>query len=74
MNTQSSHEKRYRETMSLPKSDLAARWRAQPIVVASERLAALARERGFVDIGIARSALGEDLLEAAARRLARHRL
>ena len=55
-------------------SDLAARWRAQPIVVASERLAVLARAQGFDDVGIARSALGEDLLDAAARRLARHRL
>jgi len=53
---------------------LAARWRRQPLVVASERLAALARAQGFGDIGVARSALGEDLLEAAARRLARHRL
>lgn len=55
-------------------SDLAARWRAQPIVVASERLAVLVRAQGFDDVGIARSALGEDLLDAAARRLARHRL
>lgn len=55
-------------------ADLAARWRAQPIVVASERLAVLARAQGFDDVGIARSALGEDLLDAAARRLARHRL
>ena len=54
--------------------DLAARWRRQPLVVASERLAALARARGFADIGVARSALGDDLLDAAARRLARHRL
>lgn len=53
---------------------LAAGWRAQPVVVASERLAALARAQGFDDVGIARSALGADLLAAAARRLARHRL
>lgn len=55
-------------------SDLAARWRTQPLVVASERLAALARAQGFDDIGVARSALGADLLDAAARRLARHQL
>jgi len=54
--------------------DLATRWRAQPLVVASERLAALARAQGFDDIGVARSALGADLLDAAVRRLARHRL
>lgn len=54
--------------------ELAARWRSQPLVVASERLAALARAQGFEDIGVARSAVGADLLDAAARRLARHRL
>ena len=53
---------------------LAARWRAQPLIVASERLAALARGHGFADVTIARSAVGSDLLDGAARWLARHRL
>lgn len=53
---------------------LAARWRAQPLIVASERLAGLARGHGFVDVTLTRSAMGSDLLEGAARWLARHRL
>jgi uroporphyrinogen-III synthase len=50
------------------------RLRAQGIVVSSARLAAKARANGFADVSIADSAAPDDLLAAAARRLARHRL
>ncbi len=46
----------------------------QTLVVSSARLAALARESGFVNIVEAASAIPDDLLEAAAKALARHRL
>ncbi|MBX3702105.1 MAG: uroporphyrinogen-III synthase [Dokdonella sp.] len=49
---------------------LAARWRAQPLIVASERLAAQARQRGFGQIVVAASAVGGDMLAAAAHWLA----
>lgn len=55
-------------------SDLLARWHAQAIVLSSERLAAQAATLGFRDRHLARSALVEDLLEAASAVLARHRL
>jgi uroporphyrinogen-III synthase len=53
---------------------LLQRLHAQGVVVSSERLAALVRAAGFVDVSIADSAAPGDLLAAAARRLARHRL
>jgi len=53
---------------------LLQRLRAQGLVVSSERLAARARETGFADVSIGDSAAPSDLLAAAARRLARHRL
>lgn len=53
---------------------LAHRWRGQVLVVASQRLADLAHERGFSQVAIARSALAADLVEGAIRALARHRL
>jgi len=53
---------------------LLPRLRAQGLVVSSERLAARARETGFADVSIGDSAAPSDLLAAAARRLARHRL
>jgi uroporphyrinogen-III synthase len=43
-------------------------------VVSSARLAALAAQHGFARVHLARSALPEDLLAAAAAALARHRL
>ncbi len=52
---------------------LAARWRTQPLIVASARLAALAQTQGFAQIRVARSALAEDLLATAAQHLARQR-
>lgn len=53
---------------------LLARLRHQPFVVSSPRLAAQARAQGFEDVVEAASALPRDLLAAAARALARHRL
>jgi len=53
---------------------LLQRLRAQGLVVSSARLAARARETGFADVSIGDSAAPSDLLAAAARRLARHRL
>jgi uroporphyrinogen-III synthase len=53
---------------------LLARLRAQILVVSSARLAALARQEGFAEIALARSAAPKDLLDAAAAALARHRL
>ncbi len=50
---------------------LLARWQAQPLVVASPRLAALARDHGFREPVVAASALGSDLLDAAADWLGR---
>jgi uroporphyrinogen-III synthase len=53
---------------------LLARLRHQVLVVSSERLATLAHEHGFEDIRVAASALPDDLLDAATKALARHRL
>lgn len=53
---------------------LLQRLRAQALVVSSARLAAIARAAGFAEVLIAQSALPRDLLAAAARCLARHRL
>lgn len=53
---------------------LLTRWHSQPIVISSARLAAEAEQLGFVDRHIARSALVDDLLDAAGDVLARHRL
>ncbi|MEO8012062.1 MAG: uroporphyrinogen-III synthase [Dokdonella sp.] len=44
---------------------MAERWRAQPMIVSSNRLAEQARAAGFNDIHCARSALTRDLLECA---------
>jgi uroporphyrinogen-III synthase len=60
-------------TALLP-TPLLARLRHQPLVASSERLAMLAQDRGFTDIVLARSALADDLIDAACRALARHRL
>lgn len=51
-----------------------ARLRRQMLVVSSARLAALAQANAFEDVHVAASALPDDLLAAAARALARHRL
>jgi uroporphyrinogen-III synthase len=53
---------------------LLARLRRQALVVSSDRLAEMACESDFDDVTIALSALPADLLAAAGRRLARHRL
>ncbi len=58
---------------SLP-APLWLRLRQQTLVASSARLAALAHERGFEDVVEAASAMPNDLLEAAARVLSRHRL
>lgn len=50
-------------------ADLLARLRRQRLVVASERLAALAREQAFEHVYVAASALPADLLEAAGNAL-----
>lgn len=55
-------------------ADALARLRRQMLVVSSARLAALARERGFEQVSVAASALPDDLIEAAQKALARHRL
>ncbi len=47
---------------------LAARWRAAPLVVSSERLAGLATRHGFGQVCVAASAGTADLLETACRR------
>jgi len=60
-------------TRQLPVS-LMARLRHQVLVVSSARLETLAHESGFEDVLNARSALPDDLLAAAERALARHRL
>lgn len=46
----------------------------QTLIVSSARLAALARQSGFENIVEAASAMSDDLLDAAAKALARHRL
>ncbi|WP_440225251.1 uroporphyrinogen-III synthase [Dokdonella sp. MW10] len=51
-------------------ADLAARWRDEPLVVSSARLAALAADAGFADVSIAASARPADLVEAACSRAA----
>jgi uroporphyrinogen-III synthase len=53
---------------------LLARVRHQPFVASSARLAGLARAAGFEDVREATSALPDDLLDAAGKALARHRL
>lgn len=53
---------------------LLVRLRHQVVVVSSGRLENLAHELGFEDVLTARSAAPDDLLHAAARALARHRL
>jgi uroporphyrinogen-III synthase len=53
---------------------LLARLRHQLLVVSSVRLEALAHEHGFEDVLVAVSAAPDDLLDAAGRALARHRL
>jgi uroporphyrinogen-III synthase len=54
--------------------DALQRLRSRALVVGSERLAALARANAFADVHVAASALPEDLLNAAQKVLARHRL
>jgi uroporphyrinogen-III synthase len=54
--------------------ELATRWKGEALIVSSARLAAQARDSGFIDIHVASSALAADLLECAAAALARHRL
>ncbi len=46
-------------------ADVVTGWRTQPLVVSSGRLAEHAREAGFSDIHVARSALTRDLLTCA---------
>lgn len=53
---------------------LLARVRRQTLVVSGMRLAAVARENGFEQVVLATSALPRDLLDAACKALARHRL
>jgi uroporphyrinogen-III synthase len=60
--------------VALLPAPLLTRLRHQTLVVSSARLAALARGHGFEDILEAASALPHDLLEAAGKALARHRL
>ena len=50
------------------------RWRTQPLIVSSARLAARASAHGFGEVRIAPSALSGDLLAAACIALERHRL
>jgi uroporphyrinogen-III synthase len=54
--------------------ELASRWKAEALIVSSERLKAQAREAGFSDIHVAASALAADLLDGAAAVLTRHRI
>lgn len=63
-----------RHLVALLPPPLLERLRTQPLIASSARLAALAREHGFKDVTQAASALPTDLLAAAARALARHRL
>ncbi|MFC6840571.1 uroporphyrinogen-III synthase [Xanthomonas theicola] len=51
--------------------DLAAAWRAQPLVAASARLAAQAAEFGFVDVARAGGPLPQQLAAAAAAAMTR---
>lgn len=60
--------------VALLPSDLLERLRRETLVVSSARLVEMARARGFAAVGCARSALADDLLEAAQHALARHRL
>ncbi|MEO5624772.1 MAG: uroporphyrinogen-III synthase [Dokdonella sp.] len=53
---------------------LLARLRHQILIVSSARLAAVAEEQGFKDVRMAVSASADDLLDAACKALARHRL
>jgi uroporphyrinogen-III synthase len=50
------------------------RWRQEAMIVSSERLAREVASCGFVDVHVAPSALGRDLLASACAVLARHRL
>ena len=50
------------------------RWRTQPLIVSSARLAERASEHAFIEVRIAPSALSGDLLAAACTALERHRL
>jgi len=54
--------------------ELRERWQHEALVVSSARLARQARALGFLDVHEARSALGADLLDAAGRVLAGHRI
>lgn len=54
--------------------ELRERWQCEALVVSSARLARQAQDLGFLDVHEARSALGTDLLDAAERVLARHRI
>lgn len=53
---------------------LLARLRRQILIVSSARLMAIAEDRGFEDVREAASASVDDLLDAACKALARHRL
>ena len=53
---------------------LLARLRQQILIVSSARLAAIAEDHDFEDVRVAASASAEDLLDAACKALARHRL
>lgn len=53
---------------------LLARLRHQILIVSSARLAAIAEKQGFEDVREAASASADDLLDAACKALARHRL
>jgi len=53
---------------------LLVRLRGQTLIASSERLAGIARGEGFANIVLARSAMTDELLDAAARALAHHRL
>jgi len=57
----------------LPAASLE-RWRTQPLIVSSARLAVLASTHGFSEVRIAQSALSSDLINAARVSLQRHRL
>lgn len=58
---------------ALPAESLQ-RWRTQPLIVSSTRLAVLASTHGFGEVRIAHSALSRDLINAACVTLRRHRL
>jgi uroporphyrinogen-III synthase len=64
----SSGEALQRVLETLP-PDLAAKLKQTHVIAASERLRALAHERGFTDIELAGSPQPADLIAAAARRL-----